>query len=583
MSYGYKDHLSELNIDPDEGIITEKFSISDNIDFISPRKVLELFSEVSVNENMVYVPVNIGYTIPVYNNLGRGMTYSTARKSLWKAKGSLVNVEHLMKINETASMDTICGHAINYHIRDLNHEEDPSNIKKAIPLRLLLGLYKRSQFVPKIVEEHASGKRKWFVSWECEHKFNNGIFVVDGEKIPVEEANEELLKCYKPKEMASYRGKDTKFLMAGEDGVVNFVGIGLTRNPAEKKATILNMFVHVPEAASAKGLEAGKIYLNKDYEDEFKLDSASIQVIGETEPASSDGHKHKVLSNGMIEEKNGHSHFITQFVLTPGISFTAVTSPEHEYLEQGNDFVHFHLIDIDLKKKVNKNINKGVSLNMASNNNIHDKTRIKLNDLIKKLKKDSEGNITLDENTLIDLCSETAVAETGEAIEEKMKEGELVDKEKHEEEIREAKEKTEEEVTKKKDEEYEKEKKDAEVKNEYIAKRIQALEELGIAIDDKLKPGDEKSKTFKDIIGRYNYDDDGQEEFETFLSVIPSRKKSKEESEVKSDAASVASLLDGGDQLLARFLNTEKKDKENKNNIDEKPKFGKYALSRSYL
>lgn len=561
MPYGWQDRLSDLNhtSSVNTGIIKETFSTPETTELMELNEAKELFKDLSsANKNSFYLPIKMCHTLPYVNKRKRGITYSTAKRSIDSVRGSIVDMEHEMSDLGTGS-DTICGYVVDCNIADIGEFEDSKSPLEPVPVLSLLALHKRSQHAGDIVRGFKSGE-DYYTSMECNHNFSEGCFKVGDDFIPVQEAEEDLLRCFDNNTIHSYKGKDTSFILGGLDGVVSFDGIAITKTPADANAAILN--VYAMDVNSTGRRKTFAVYQNIG---KSLIDKANIVVVGKTQEA--DGHVHEVLSDGTVLAAAGHTHHIRHFNLTPGDRFTAVTSEHYNYTEGSGETNHLHLIDIPLKKKVKKpNVDansKGVDMPLR------DKTKVAL---FSKLDshKDSDGNIVLSQDQAIELCSETAVLEAEAEVAEKVESGDLVPKEQVEEATTKAAEeaatKASEETKAKIEEEQKKIKDQEEAEAKVVSELSELLKAKGYSVDDKINDK-EDAKTFKEAMEGFGLNEDGKEKFEMLVSALPEKKT--------SDNNSTGTLA-----TLNVSRTTESKKTESKES--DEPKFGKAAFRAKY-
>jgi len=597
--FNYEDALHVLGLSVEKPIASDIFSLNTTSHSImSQEDAAKMFPELanSSNANVWYAPVVMAHSLPSKNQRMRCFTAKTLKRSANTVRDNLVNIEHELIENDIGSTnDAVCGHIKSVFVKDQCLGGD------AVALYALSVLYSRHRKANRIAKEFANGV-PWRVSMECGHNVLESAFLYEGDFIPFKDAPSGMLQCIKSDTVIPYLGKELAFVLGGEDGMVNFWGLALTKCPADKDANVLGMFTAAPkEIASTKGffpIHANFFGVDRKIEnfseiatDNLLKESGSISVICVT--SESDGHYHKVLSNGVVVPENGHSHLISTFIIKPGSkpTFTAVLT-EHadrisaEHNGYSSDYrYHSHLIDVDLKTEYKEK--KGILSEMSSAQELEgDMSKVvdalakavsDLKEIGSVLKAGNQSSTSQDDqriatavkavDAIVNLNIDKAIASAAEEeIAQKVSAGEFVSKKDHEDKVKQAVDTalaTERETIK--------------IEQERVNRlnaRLDAAKSIGIDLSFEPKEG----ITIESIIKGIPLDDAGEEVFQNNLAVWTALAKSAKP--VQSEAASMGAKTPKT-ILTVGSGKTSKEVAGSGNAATEsgKQKFGKHALT----
>ena len=213
----------------------------------------ELFDFASVpSATKVKIRYDLLHTLPSINGRDRCITLPTLINSVnnieTSGKGELINFEHNMEDSGIGDgRNEILGFSSKTFLPDLTEYEIASDTeiplipKKAIPLKVEGYLWSRNSLVKKIINQQKLGIKKWKVSVEIAHNFDDGAFYIPSENkfIAVKDAPKEMLECYSMDGgITSYQGKKLAFVWGGERGLVHIAGTGITSMPADKETKL---------------------------------------------------------------------------------------------------------------------------------------------------------------------------------------------------------------------------------------------------------------------------------------------------------------------------------------------------------
>lgn len=596
MSFTYHDVLEILGVEDDNGACSEVFSTDIDIKPFKVEDAIDLFPELAdiKNQNVIYAPVRMCHTLPFINKRRRCFTLKTLRRSVDLVGDNLINFDHEISDNGIGSdQERICGHLKG---AKLGNADDDGKY----PLYALSALYTRHPEVKEMAKEHLSGD-VWSVSMECGHNVLKSHFYYEGEFIPFKEAASDMLRCIKAQTINPYRGKELALAVGGEDGLVNFWGMALTKSPADENGNILSLFAAAPrEIASSEHEKSRKMYFslrsssiqrNKEnvkklieMNDNLLREAATIEVIGLTE--ESDGHKHEVLSDGTILPEKDHSHYCSNYSITPGknptFSMSLGTYDVHSSGEYNHTILssHTHKCIISLKSQGKKTKSSSIfSENANSTEEGEEMSKLldqlkqsiaQVSEIASTLKPKSNNNddkVTVALNaikTIENLDIDKAIASAvDEEVKEKIKDGDFVSKADHEAAIEKTKKETEDTIN---------------LKNkadERKTSRIQLVKDAGIDLNFVVSGEGDSAKTIKDLIEEISLDDAGETFFQGNLAVwkkLASATGKAEEREAantkKVTPVSIIKIAGAGSSGSGKGSSD-----------SNKPKFGKNALT----
>lgn len=599
---------------------SERFSSEvSSVSFMSPAQIKGIFPDVefAASDNVVYAPVSMCHSLPKINKRGRTFTANTLSRSHPSARDQLVDIDHEVAANSgllgRAAKNNICGHIKCTHFgwkNSVSTSNEASKISEAadnfsvpevpIPLHALLALYLRHNQVEDIVKKHVAGKESWFVSMECGHCWKESDLFHRGEFIPFMDAPGPMLEGIKTSSIDRYDGHEVAAVLGGRDGIVDFWGLGLTRQPADDEGDIHSMFTGTSfEVANSKrkiffpisgDVHKGKFAEVASITDKKFDELASIVVIGKTEEAA--GHIHEILSDGTILPSGdySHVHYLSTFNIERGSNpkFTAVTDNRFDSVkvdvDQWSESVHSHYVNISLKgKKVQSDVD--VDLN-SLDYNLKGECEVTLNDFLKRLddittkfggeqKEGLASEVASLKEEVSKFKAEDELKETvSKEIADKIESGELVSKEDYDKAIEDAVKValTEEKV-----------KHDKEARK---ANRIKTLEDLKIDLDYKYNP--KEDLTVRLHVESMPLDEDGDKEFERNLvslkQMVDLAKRDNEEEQEQErlkeeeKVAASASKANNPNSILAGAGPTKDSEAANKDTSPGK-KIGKGKLT----
>lgn len=194
-----------------------------------------------------FVDAKMCHSLPAFNSARRSWTAATLANSFESAADQLVDIDHQLEFyaklagREITSGDLIVGHIAAVDFPGKDEAVKMSKAGEAVPVRVLLSLYKKAKGMQRIIDQIASGKGEWKLSMECEYAMDESA-LWDGDKFyPLDKAERAMLECIKPNTVEKYDGKEMVLVLGGEDGRVNFTGVALTRWPKDRQATIEQM------------------------------------------------------------------------------------------------------------------------------------------------------------------------------------------------------------------------------------------------------------------------------------------------------------------------------------------------------
>lgn len=596
MPFGFDDLLERFNGDTvDEAHSLQDSRFSGNISVMTSSEVASMFPGVTLSDSnhIAYLPVTMCNSLPTVNKRGRCFSEKTIRNSAATATDSLVNIEHRTKDHGSAR-DHITGHIKAIAVGERTQD--------GIPLNALLALYKRNEDAAAVIKDTLTKSgRPWRTSMECRFLLSSSAFLYEGETIPLKSAPSEMLECVEAASVRNYRGKKLALMCGGDDGVVDYWGIGLTETPADSKSRILGIVSReiasqgrkfypvkfcTTEAPSKPDEEA--VIYNTEVASEKATESAiaeiaSIEVIGETMPAE-DGHYHDILTDGTILSANGHTHSIRSYHLQKGTNptFTGTTTGHYECCVNAPDGTeirpsseHIHVFEISLRGKKSKGSStKDESSAEASVDSAQDTASLfdfltgprempkKITEIVTDLRKLLEtkraalGDSSEVASILTDLgrwTVETEVSDRASAVfETEVASGNYVKKADHLAAVKAAEEAAEKKVR----DEFEIEKK----KSEKIQSRIAAVTAIGVNPESK---EDGKDRTVRELISSIPLDDAGDgwfaSELERLKAVVQIKTLAQSAADKKTESAPATTVASAPAQFLIGGTSTETK------------------------
>lgn len=546
---------------------------------------------LSTSESVIYFTAAMCHSISMKNPIGtrnargRAFTAKTLANSHATASDNLVDIDHLLVANENSMSDHICGHikSTSFGSGLINSSDAASALfdeDASIPMYALCALYLRHAKIPGIIENYLSGKESWSVSMECGHRWDQSALLYENEIIPVVDAEEGLLRCIKKDGMLQYKGKDVTLLLGGENGSVNFWGLGLTMFPADPNANIYTLFAGTPFEVACEGSKhsmpikvaslghgmAGKnkhdVYAEVASKviNPFVNDLAAITVIGITDPAE-DGHVHEILSNGLTKQVNGHYHRASDYSLTTGTkpSFSGVTDHHyHPVRNEAGDYIgensHFHTFDISLKTSSKKSNGDSdpADPELANEAGMLDSSILEseiesqvlltgdceMDELLKLLQRAKNGAsgdaasvsiLNEIEKKISDIASEKEIAsKISSAIASQVDAGELISKEDHEKALAEAEARVRKELE------------DKAAEEQRIAGIKQSRLEQVTAIGVNPQYAIDGEKTVAQFLDDISFDDSGDRAFSVFTASLRALAASQQQQQAQEQQAEAA-------------------------------------------
>ena len=344
----------------------------------SREEIATMFPNVTLSDSkeIVYAPFRLCHSLPKVNLRGRCFTPKTLANSFASVRDGLVNVDHQMSYRKSDGGDTICGHMVCGRFDPYNQFKDEiASLTKLpeepIPLAALAAFYLRSQYVPKFLDEHLSGTRKWMTSMECAHNWDDAAFFYRGEVVPIKDAEHGMRECVEKLSVKPFKGHALALALGGADGHVDFHAAALTPNPADDDAKI-TAFITKDEymEAANSGVEIKRTNLfffpletrtynneSESVEEETSTDElANISILGQTD-ACEDGHCHDVLSDLTVMPYAGHDHSMNSMMISKGTNprLTGRTGGHYQYTRrpdgESQSTVHMHTFNISLRGK----------------------------------------------------------------------------------------------------------------------------------------------------------------------------------------------------------------------------------------
>lgn len=543
-------------------------------------------ARLSKSQYVEYFPFKLCHSVPKVNSRGRAFMPRVLQKSFASLIDQCLDYEHELVENKNSRRDRIIGHvkAVKF---DGSIPEAASSIyipESPLPVIGLGCMYRRAEGVNKIVEQATKSPSTWRISMECYHNWDDAYFWLDRkDMISIHEASPDMLDCIGTNSIKPYKGKELVLCCGGMDKEIAFIGAAVTTNPADGDAEIMG-FV----SGTSRELASRKVFYmpmhefkgkalevaSGDYGERDRLvehtikELSSIGIIGQTEPGGEDNHQHDVLNDGTIMPFGGHHHCQQHFILTPGTNptYSGVTDATYDYVSlstgERRQHVHNHMFNISLKKKARPATGTAASggdnpltaeyssADLATATVTIGEEEMRLQDLMKELAKEmaSLGAASKPDETsaaqkrILELAEKLDKVNAAEEmktqlqtlLEEKIKSGELVTKERADAAIAEAKTAAEQQV------EVEKKRLAA------IASRTQKCTEAGINLGytfDGVTNAEGKPCTVQDRINEIPVSDAGDRDFILnfgMWSKIAAEGKKKEDEAVAAAAAQVA-------------------------------------------
>lgn len=383
MPFTLDDLIERMGAAPSRGLQNEFVGgETASLKVMNREEVQKLFPKevLSTDGSVAYVPVRMCNSYPKINKRGRFFLPEVLQRSCDTARDSLVNYDHYLKHNGEGQ-DICFGHIKSAVFdpegllaREVAGLRDLKNLPTiSAPMMALTALYLRHAMVPGILKEHMSGK-SWMTSMECEHQWKDAMFLYEGELVPIADAPAGMRECVENKRVKPFRDKALALGLGGRDGKLGFWGLGYTKEPADDDSDILAILAASAEVANKRTFLPLRCEIfsfdGKDREvanaavDTRLSELSNIAVLGKTS-AHEDGHTHDILTDGTMLPSQGHLHSVANWTIVKGTvpRFTGRTDIHHKYPDPvageaggppvmaGQATIHMHTFDIPLRGK----------------------------------------------------------------------------------------------------------------------------------------------------------------------------------------------------------------------------------------
>lgn len=217
---------------------------------------------------LAYFTFVMCHSLPTVNSHNFGVTPRTLAASHKSAIGQLLNIRHLLAINDAKgrlSEDRIVGNIVDVFLPieewqaagKLDENLNPTEkMNQGMPLYALGSLFKRAKGISRIIAEHKANAEMWATSVEMLFPWHDASFMVNGKMVAAIDAPPELFEgvrvAWENSELPKFRyqGNPVYLIGGGDEGsAVTIAGCALTTYPADSGADILRM------AASLEPLE----------------------------------------------------------------------------------------------------------------------------------------------------------------------------------------------------------------------------------------------------------------------------------------------------------------------------------------
>ena len=189
-----------------------------------------------------FVRAKLCHTFPTVNTNGRTVTAATMANSFQSAEFQLVDFEHQLRVfaPEKIFRDKIVGSIAAIQFPSKEEAVALAAAGTPVALEVLYAVWRNAEKVSDFLVDVGSDKGSWKSSFELARDTATDalVFLDDGKFVPVTEADAEMAKCVEPFNVKAFGERQMALALGGEDGMVVFTGAGLTRNPADKSATI---------------------------------------------------------------------------------------------------------------------------------------------------------------------------------------------------------------------------------------------------------------------------------------------------------------------------------------------------------
>ena len=357
----------------------------------------------------------ICHSLPKGNLNDRGFTAQTLANSYKSAEFQLCDFDHRLGFYGTSEdgEDRVCGTIAAIEFPDKADAIELAAEGKAVPLRALLVAYRKAKGVETMLKDIDDGKYNWRTSVEVEYALANAALydTVDKKFFPWSECTQEMKALVTANAVANYKGHKMLFIPGGEDGQLLVSGCAFTRWPADKDATLdqmaaskktiilntgwqskndyqqaiaraltaplidkdaaavgkkpkplgefMQLVASLPPLQKAKeyckAIEEIALWNSKnpgaviDVSEVFKANP----IIGHTDEAGDDKHKHAITKNMLVLPAAGHAHYMGMMSVEnerDGLHLCGVTSCRGSYSPNGegqNTYSeHCHTFDL---------------------------------------------------------------------------------------------------------------------------------------------------------------------------------------------------------------------------------------------
>ena len=244
------------------------------------------------------------HTLPNINRNNRGFSAFTIRNSVGSIKGNLIDLEHRMK-DYGAESDKVIGFMAGFGFPS-GTEVASAVPEMAIPVYMDGVLFRRVEGVDDLIQQHLEGKIKYKTSMECLFVPEEGSIWWNGQFWPLD-ARPEFAewRSWLYKDLITIDGERAAYIYGGENGFIYIHGAGITAEPADEGAEILQMAANLQGGESirshfeSKKIKEGGVKHMEHYKT-FKTEDEFNGFIKETKDKAIES----ALSEGVVVSKD---------------------------------------------------------------------------------------------------------------------------------------------------------------------------------------------------------------------------------------------------------------------------------------
>lgn len=223
----------------------EKITFGGKVEIYASNSITLNGQEFIPTDAIAWLKITMMHSLPASHSVG-AFSYKTLRNSLHTIPHNPISLEHQREYLGLSKGDKQVGHIAMVYLPDV--EGNPAVPTEPVPVIIMAALYKTNADARRILSEIV----KWGASMEALSSIDESAFYYDGKFISMSEASDDMKSCISASlriYATRYKEKPITVCWGGEDGTVQFSGLGLTQSPADTKALPLALAASMTEGA----------------------------------------------------------------------------------------------------------------------------------------------------------------------------------------------------------------------------------------------------------------------------------------------------------------------------------------------